>query len=165
MTIRLGALAALLLLSGCSASDNSADNAAPRRAAEIVAELAASDDEDLQRNSARDADRPSSRSLEATRKPARAELASSRTPPRGNVTRDWFAGSWTDTGDCADAGAFAIDGRFRLADGSRGMWNVREGRLVIQNAQGRNEVELRRVGEDEAQVVNADGSVGRSTRC
>ena len=31
-------------------------------------------------------------------------------PDPGNVTRAWFAGRWTDTGDCAQAGEFAANG-------------------------------------------------------
>jgi hypothetical protein len=93
------------------------------------------------------------------------QLASATPRETGGLSRDWFAGSWTDTGDCADAGAFNRDGRYRLADGTRGMWNVRGGRLVVQNAQGRNEVQLRRTGNDTIEIINEDGSVGRSTRC
>lgn len=81
------------------------------------------------------------------------------------VSRAWFAGRWTDTGDCGNAGLFSPDGTFTLADGTRGMWNVRQGRLVLQGTGGRSELALRRVGDDMVEVVNADGSVGRSTRC
>jgi hypothetical protein len=93
------------------------------------------------------------------------QLASATPRESGGLSRDWFAGSWTDTGDCADAGAFNRDGRYRLADGTRGMWNVRGRRLIVQNAQGRNEVQLRRTGDNTIEIVNEDGSVGRSTRC
>ena len=81
------------------------------------------------------------------------------------VTRDWFAGRWSDTGNCADAGQFAANGTYLLADGTRGMWNVQDSRLVIQNSSGRNVIQLRRVDDNAVEVVNADGSVGRSIRC
>ena len=88
------------------------------------------------------------------------------TPPDPSlVTRQWFAGRWTDTGDCADAGEFAASGIFLLADGTRGMWNVIEGQLVIQNARGRGVFQLRRVDDSTVELVNPDGSIGRSTRC
>ncbi len=81
------------------------------------------------------------------------------------VTRDWFTGSWTDSGDCAQAGEFGEDGRFVLADGGRGTWNVASERLILQGPGGRVEVGLRKVDDDTVEVINADGSVGRSTRC
>jgi len=110
----------------------------------------------------------------AQRQPARAKLADLDTAPAqpkpaeadpGGVTRGWFAGRWTDTGDCADAGEFAANGTYRLADGTRGMWNVQNGRLVVQHQGGRNVARLRRVDETTVEVAADDGSVGRSTRC
>lgn len=97
----------------------------------------------------------------------RASLASSSDDGDvdSGVTREWFVGSWTDTSDCDQAGEFSDDGRYELADGTRGMWNVREGRLIVQRPGGRNEVRLRRVDDDTVNVLNADGSIGRSIRC
>jgi hypothetical protein len=92
-----------------------------------------------------------------------AQLASAPAP--GGLSRDWFAGSWTDSGNCSDAATFSPDGQYRLADGTRGMWSVRNGRLVVQNDKGRNQVQLRRVGDDAVEIVGTDGTVGRSTRC
>ncbi len=86
-------------------------------------------------------------------------------PDPAAVTREWFAGRWSDTGNCTDAGQFAANGTYLLADGTRGMWNVQDSRLVIQNAGGRNVIRLRRTGDDSVEVINADGSVGRSIRC
>jgi hypothetical protein len=106
------------------------------------------------------------------REPARARLdeldtvpAPAATPKAGEVTRGWFAGRWTDSGDCADAGQFAENGTYLLADGTRGMWNIQDGRLVVQHSGGRSALKLRRVDEDSVEVVNEDGSKGRSTRC
>jgi hypothetical protein len=106
------------------------------------------------------------------RQPARARLGELDTAPApaaaprpGEVTRGWFAGRWTDSGDCTDAGQFAEDGTYLLADGTRGMWNIHEGRLVVQHSGGRSALKLRRVGEDVVEVANEDGSKGRSTRC
>lgn len=81
------------------------------------------------------------------------------------VTRAWFAGRWTDTGDCADAATFAANGTYSLADGTRGMWNVQDSRLVVQNDGGRNVVRLRRIGEGEVETIAEDGAAGRSKRC
>jgi hypothetical protein len=95
-----------------------------------------------------------------------AELAVA--PPRpdpSGISREWFAGAWTDTGDCVDAGEFGRDGRYRLADGTRGMWNVQGGRLIIENEGGRRVVRLRKIANDAVEIINANGAAGRSTRC
>lgn len=104
--------------------------------------------------------------------PAAARLDEIDTAPEaaapakpGEVTRSWFAGSWTDSGDCANAGRFAPNGTYLLADGTRGMWSVQDGRLVVQHADGRRALRVRRVDDATVEVVNEDGSVGRSTRC
>ena len=96
-----------------------------------------------------------------------AQLAAAPPPRRdpSGVDREWFTGLWTDTGDCADAGQFGRDGRYRLADGTRGMWNVQGGRLVIENAGGRRVIRVRKVAEDAVETVSAEGQASRSTRC
>jgi hypothetical protein len=93
-----------------------------------------------------------------------APQAASAPDPR-LVTRAWFAGRWTDSGDCAQAGNFAANGTYLLADGTRGMWNIIDGKLVVQHAGGRSSVGIRKVDEDAVEVVSEDGSVGRSIRC
>jgi len=113
----------------------------------------------------------------AERQPARAPVTQleaaapepepAREPPRGTggISRAWFAGRWTDSGDCADAGRFAPDGTYLLADGTRGMWNIVEGRLVVQHKDGRSALSIRRIDEDTVEVANDQGAPGRSTRC
>ena len=81
------------------------------------------------------------------------------------VTRAWFAGRWTDTGNCTDAGNFAPNGTYLLSDGTRGMWSVQDGKLFVQHANGRGAIRLRRVDDTTVETLNDDGSVGRSTRC
>ena len=149
-------LLVLMLTAGCNLADRDRDRDERRddraeRGAEGNAQTAPSEpaDQEVERNVAADG----------------GQLASSAPRDTGGVNREWFAGAWTDTGDCADAGTFSRDGRYRLSDGTRGMWNVRDGRLVVENANGRNEVRLRRVGDDRLEIVNQDGSVGRSVRC
>ena len=86
-------------------------------------------------------------------------------PNPNAVTRAWFAGRWTDTGDCAQAGEFGANGMYLLADGTRGMWNIVDGKLIVQHAAGRGSVAIRKVDEHHVEVVNEAGSVGRSARC
>ncbi len=108
----------------------------------------------------------------AERRPAQARLDEIDAAPEpvapaspGDVTRSWFAGSWTDSGDCADAGRFERNGTYLLADGTRGMWNVQDGRLVVQHKGGRSALRVRRIDQDTVEVTNEDGTAGRSTRC
>jgi hypothetical protein len=83
----------------------------------------------------------------------------------GDVTRAWFAGNWTDSGDCAEAGRFSPNGTYVLADGTRGMWSVQDGRLVVQGANGRTALPVRRVDQNTVEIANEDGTTGRSNRC
>jgi len=106
------------------------------------------------------------------RRAARARLDEIETAPGpaapakpGDVSRNWFAGNWTDTGSCADAGRFERNGTYLLADGTRGMWNVQDGRLVVQHKGGRSALRVRRIDQDKVEVTNEDGTAGRSTRC
>ena len=147
-------LLALLLTAGCNLADRDRDD----QRSERVEREATGNDQAV-------SEAPDNGAAERNEQVKGAELASSSPRDPGGVNREWFAGSWTDSGDCAQAGEFNRDGRYRLADGTRGMWNVREGRLVVENANGRNEVRLRRIGDDVAEIVNQDGSVGRSVRC
>ncbi len=108
----------------------------------------------------------------AERRPAEARLDEIDKAPEPaaplkpeDVTRSWFAGNWTDTGDCADAGRFERNGTYLLADGTRGMWNVQDGRLVVQHKGGRSALRVRRIDQDTVEVTNEDGTAGRSTRC
>jgi hypothetical protein len=155
MSIRTASVGLFLLLGACGAERGGDPDPPPERP---------------ERADVRE-DRPPARPGSETEtnlgagKPEGGELASSRAPAAQGVTREWFVGAWTDTEDCGDAADFARDGRYRLADGTRGMWNVTDGRLVVQGAAGRNVVRLRRVDDDIVEVINEDGSVGRSRRC
>lgn len=93
-----------------------------------------------------------------------ADPAPAKADP-AQVTRAWFAGRWSDTGDCADAGAFVGNGTYHLADGTRGMWSVQDGKLFVQHAGGRTAIRIRKVDERTVEIVNEDGTAGRSIRC
>jgi hypothetical protein len=142
-------LAAALVVSGCNMGDDAGKREEARAAPERVVKPVAKPE----------------------RQPASARLDELDAPPApaapkpGEVTRGWFAGSWTDSGDCADAGQFAPNGTYLLADGTRGMWNIQDGRLVVQHAGGRSALKLRRAGKDAVELINEDGTVGLSTRC
>jgi hypothetical protein len=85
----------------------------------------------------------------------------------GAVTLDraYISGRWTDDGDCAAAAEFNIDGTFATADGGGGLWNLEGDRLTMSGAGGTNTLRIVPIDQNTMNVVNADGSLGRSTRC
>jgi hypothetical protein len=150
-------LVGAVLASGCNMADRQRDNVAAGNDANAAAF-----------NEAAVAPISNSQSLngagEADGGNGQLTFAPPRPDPSG-IDREWFAGAWTDTGDCANAGEFGRDGRYRLADGTRGMWNVQGGRLIIENAGGRRIVRLRKIDNATVEIINGEGAAGRSTRC
>ena len=80
------------------------------------------------------------------------------------LDRTYVMGRWTDDGDCDNVIEFTQDGRFIAGNGGTGLWNLDGDRLTMS---GRATATLRIVpiDQDTMTVVNADGSLGRSTRC
>jgi hypothetical protein len=150
-------LLALLALASCNAADRRSDEAANRQTGNLVGAATPV----LNR-----AGSPEPRQ-EATSRldDLDANAAAPTQPAPDAVNRSWFAGRWTDSQDCADAATFAANGTYILADGTRGMWNVQDSRLVIQNAGGRAVVRVRKIEDGVVETISDDGSVGRSTRC
>jgi len=151
-------MAAALLASACNTADDRDRETASRD--RLERKERERDREARDRNGAKER-----RKLDQAEFEPRLQPASSTPPDPSIVNRGWFAGRWTDSGDCNDAGRFSPDGTFVLADGARGMWNVRGSKLVIQGTGGRSELQLRRIGDDTIEVLDADGTPGRSTRC
>jgi len=95
------------------------------------------------------------------------DLAGGGTPAAaGAITpnRAYIAGRRTDDGNCAVAVEFAPDGRFITHDGGGGLWHLQGDRLTMT---GERTLQLQIVPIDQntMNVVNPDGSLGRSTRC
>ena len=144
--------ATALALAGCNMADDAGKNV-PAPVAKVAPEP--------QSSPPRSEPRPERARLDEV-----DALAERSTPAKpGGVTRTWFAGKWTDSGDCADAGRFEPNGTYLLADGTRGMWSVQDGRLVVQHKAGRHALRMRRIDQDTVELANEDGTVGRSTRC
>ena len=82
------------------------------------------------------------------------------------IDRAYMTGRWTDDDDdCDRAADFFADGRFVPASGPEGLWSLNGDRLSIV-AQGNTfTVQLVPIDANAMTVVNADGSLGRSTRC
>ena len=97
-------LLALLLTAGCNLADRDRDD----QRSERVEREATGNDQAV-------SEAPDNGAVERNEQVKGAELASSAPRDPGGVNREWFAGSWTDSGDCAQAGEFNRDGRYRLA--------------------------------------------------
>jgi hypothetical protein len=151
----LAAAAALVTLAGCErlgiggGSANNSANAAAGNAAGGGKEAGAG-------NSAAPA-------ADAGKDPAAAATPAAA----GGVVLDrtFMMGRWADAGeDCGEAIEFTQDGRFVAGNGGTGLWNLEGDRLTMT---GRDTATIRIVpiDQDTITVINADGSLGRSTRC
>jgi len=80
------------------------------------------------------------------------------------LDRNFVAGRWTDTGDCSIAVEFGLDGRFVAANGNEGLWHLAGDRLTLQGERTLT-MQLVPIDQNTMNVVNTDGSLGRSTRC
>jgi len=95
--------------------------------------------------------------------PAGAVPASSSGAPV--LDRAYIAGAWTDTPDCSDAAEFHQDGTFTAANGGGGLWNLDGDQLTMSGPGGTVVMRIAPIDQDTMNVVNPDGSLGRSTRC
>ncbi|TMJ19978.1 MAG: hypothetical protein E6G92_09540 [Alphaproteobacteria bacterium] len=84
----------------------------------------------------------------------------------GPVTLDraFVVGRWSDDGDCSDVIEFTQDGRFITANGAGGLWNLDGDRLTM-TGRATATIRLSPIDQNTMTVINADGSLGRSTRC
>lgn len=76
----------------------------------------------------------------------------------------YVTGQWTDDGNCKGAITFHRDGRFSTAEGGTGLWVLDGDRLTLQG-QATASLRIVPIDRDTMNVINADGSLGRSTRC
>jgi hypothetical protein len=80
------------------------------------------------------------------------------------VSRDYVVGRWTDDGNCADAADFRADGRFFTANGTGGSWSL-AGKRMTMTGTSTLTLQIVPIDRNVMNVINEDGSVGRSTRC
>jgi hypothetical protein len=82
------------------------------------------------------------------------------------IDRAYMLGRWTDDeDDCDKAADFFADGRFVPAAGPEGLWSLNGDRLSIVANGNTFTVQLVPIDQNRMTVVNADGSLGQSTRC
>ena len=82
------------------------------------------------------------------------------------VDRAFLIGRWTDARDCDEAGEFAADGRYTNAAGVGAAWTLDGDRLTVTFAGASpRTLQVSALDQNTLNVVNPDGSIGRSTRC
>lgn len=87
-------------------------------------------------------------------------------PGQVAIDRAYMQGRWTDDDDdCDRAADFFADGRFVPPSGPEGLWSLNGDRLSIVSQGNTFTVQLVPVDQNRMTVVNADGSLGHSTRC
>jgi len=82
------------------------------------------------------------------------------------VDRAFLIGRWTDARDCNEAGQFTADGHYTNTAGRSAAWTLEGDQLTLtfEGAAPRT-VRVSAVDQNTLNVVNPDGSTGRSTRC
>jgi len=82
------------------------------------------------------------------------------------VDRAFLIGRWTDARDCSEAGQFTADGHYTNAAGRSAAWTLEGDQLTLtfDGATPRT-VRVSALDQNTLNVVNPDGSNGRSTRC
>ena len=82
------------------------------------------------------------------------------------LDRAFLIGRWTDSRDCDEAGEFAADGRYTNAAGVGAAWALAGDRLTVTFAGAApRTLQVSALDQNSLNVVNPDGSIGRSTRC
>ena len=89
--------------------------------------------------------------------------ASTLTP---TVDRAFLIGRWTDGRDCHEAGQFSADGRYTNTTGQNATWALEGDQLTLTfDGAAPRILRVSAADQNTLNVVNPDGSTGRSTRC
>ena len=82
------------------------------------------------------------------------------------VDRAFLIGRWTDARDCHAAGEFTADGRYTNTNGQIAAWTLQGDRLILTfDGAAPRSLTVSAPDQNTLNVVNPDGSTGRSTRC
>ena len=158
----LAATAAMLALGACDQLSPSGQSASGEKARTTPAQKAGPN-----------AVQASSNNLPVTNAPANGQglagnpnaipATSTLTP---TVDRAFLIGRWTDARDCRESGQFTADGHYTNTAGQSAAWTLEGDQLTLtfQGAQPRT-LRVSAADQNTLNVVNPDGSAGRSTRC
>jgi hypothetical protein len=96
---------------------------------------------------------------------AHAQVPGDTIAPRAAVDRNFLIGSWSDAGDCSTTVAFLADGGYATADGAEGQWSLAGDTLTLSGEAGATTLTIIPIDRNTMEVIGADGSHDRSTRC
>ena len=80
------------------------------------------------------------------------------------LDRAFLIGRWTDNGDCSNSTEFSQSGQFQTSSGAGGLWTLAGDQLTLTGSQTMR-MQIVVIDQNTINIVNPDGSVGRSTRC
>ena len=82
------------------------------------------------------------------------------------VDRAFLIGRWTDGHDCHEAGQFTADGRYTNNAGQDAAWTLQGDQLTLSfDGAAPRTLRVSAADQNTLNVINPDGSAGRSTRC
>jgi len=82
------------------------------------------------------------------------------------VDRAFLIGRWTDGRDCHEAGQFSADGRYTNMAGQNAAWTLEGDQLTLTfDGAAPRALRVSAADQNTLNVVNPDGTTGRSTRC
>lgn len=82
------------------------------------------------------------------------------------VDRAFLIGRWTDGRDCREAGQFTADGHYTNSTGQSAAWTLEGDQLTLTfNGASPRTLRVSAADQNSLNVVNPDGTTGRSTRC
>lgn len=82
------------------------------------------------------------------------------------VDRAFLIGRWTDGRDCHEAGQFSADGRYTNTTGQNATWALEGDQLTLTfDGAAPRTLRVSATDQNTLNVINPDGTTGRSTRC
>jgi hypothetical protein len=82
------------------------------------------------------------------------------------VDRAYLIGRWTDARDCSESGQFTADGRYTNTAGQTAAWTLEGDQLTLTfDGTAPRALRVSAADQNTLNVINPDGSTGRSTRC
>jgi hypothetical protein len=158
----LATMAALVSLGGCNRAPSSGQSASAEKANSQPAHSAGPNTiqasaTGLPAHSAG----PNGQGLEGN--PNAIPASSTLTPV---VDRAFLIGRWTDGRDCHEAGQFSADGRYTNTAGQNAGWTLESDQLTLTFDGAAPRILRVSAGDQNTlNVINPDGTTGRSTRC
>jgi len=161
-TVSLAAMAALVTLGACDQLSPSRQEASAEKAATTPAPKAGPNAVQVASTSLpATSGQPDGQGLAGN--PNAIPASSTLTPA---VDRAYLIGRWTDGRDCQESGQFTADGRYTNTAGQTAAWTLEGNQLTLTfDGAAPRTLQVSAADQNTLNVVNPDGTNGRSTRC